>query len=44
MTAGSYLSRAVTIAARYSAVRRQGYADGGGETVVLNYTMQQAMS
>jgi len=39
---GNALAKACTIAIRYSAVRRQGFADGGHETIVLDYAMQQA--
>ena len=38
------LAKACTIAIRYSAVRRQGFADGGHETIVLDYAMQQVPS
>ena len=39
---GNALAQASTVAIRYSAVRRQGFADGGHETIVLDYAMQQA--
>jgi acyl-CoA oxidase len=43
--AGKHLAMACTIAIRYSAVRRQGFADpnaaGGDELQVLDYTQQQ---
>ena len=42
--AGYWLAVGATIATRYSAVRRQGFADGAGgaELQVLDYPMQQA--
>ena len=41
-TAGAQLAKALTIAIRYSAVRRQGFpAEGVSEPVVLDYQMQQ---
>ena len=41
-TASAQLAKALTIAIRYSAVRRQGFpAEGVAEPVVLDYQMQQ---
>eukprot|EP01100_Stratorugosa_tubuloviscum_P001023 TRINITY_DN122_c0_g1_i2.p1 TRINITY_DN122_c0_g1~~TRINITY_DN122_c0_g1_i2.p1 ORF type:complete len:670 (+),score=329.37 TRINITY_DN122_c0_g1_i2:54-2063(+) len=36
-----YLARAITIAIRYSTVRRQGYTESGEERQVIDYQMQQ---
>ena len=38
---GAALAQAATVAIRYSAVRRQGFADEGHESIVLDYAMQQ---